>query len=160
MAGWRVSVQNVGSLINEKMLYPRSISALSAADLDDAEKKLAADPLAMLISGTSLAAVFTFLLREIFDIHPASAFGYSLGEISMMFASGVWTEADETSAALRTSPLFHTRLAGPQNAVRESWNLPAVDRAEEGQPIWENYVLMASPDETADRLLKSEPWYT
>jgi PfaB family protein len=146
---------NLSELLNEKMLYPRSISAFSTSDLEEAEKKLAADPLAMLISGTSLAALFTFLLRGTFDIHPASAFGYSLGDISMMFASGVWTRADETSAALRASPLFRTRLAGPQNAIRESWELPVNSDFNGDEVIWSNYVLMAAP-ETVNEALKKE----
>ena len=147
--------KNLCDLINEKMLYPRSISALSITDLEGAEKNLAADPLAMLISGTSLAVLFTFLLRGTFDIHPASAIGYSLGEISMMFASGVWTQADETSASLRASPLFRTRLAGPQNAVRESWKLPIKNQFNADEIIWANYVVMAAP-EAVNMVLKSE----
>lgn len=146
---------NLSELLNEKMLYPRSISALSITDLEEAEKRLAADPIAMLISGTSLAALFTFLLREIFDIHPASAIGYSLGEISMMFASGAWTQADETSAALRTSLLFRTRLAGPQNAIRESWKLPIKNQSDADEIIWSSYVLMATP-EAVNLVLKGE----
>ncbi|MDP2964564.1 MAG: PfaB family protein [Pelolinea sp.] len=146
---------NLSDLINEKMLYPRSISALSITDLEGAEKRLAADPLAMLISGTSLAALYTFLLRGTFDIHPASAIGYSLGEISMMFASGVWTQADETSASLRASPLFRTRLAGPQNTVRESWKLPIKNQSDADEIIWANYVVMAAP-EAVNVVLKSE----
>jgi PfaB family protein len=147
--------KNLSSLINEKVLYPRSISALSPSDLEQAEKNLSADPLAMLISGTSLAAVYTFLLRETFDIHPKSSFGYSLGEISMMFASGVWTQADETSAVLRNSPLFRTRLAGPQNAIRENWNLPLINESDAGEEIWANFVLMASPD-TVQHAIQNE----
>jgi PfaB family protein len=147
--------KNLSNLLNEKILYPRSISALSASDLEQAEKNLSADPLAMLISGTSLAAVYTFLLRETFDIHPATSFGYSLGEISMMFATGVWTQADEMSASLRTSPLFRTRLAGPQNAIRENWNLPVKNVSDEDESIWANYVLMALPD-TVQMAIKDE----
>ena len=146
---------NLSELLNEKMLYPRSISALSIADLEEAEKRLSIDPIAMLISGTSLSSLFTFLLREIFDIHPASAIGYSMGEISMMFASGAWTQADETSAALRTSPLFQDRLAGPQNAVRESWGLPIKNTSTADEIIWSSYVLMATP-ETVNLVLKDE----
>jgi len=146
---------NLSDLLNEKILYQRSISALSSADLEVAEKRLSDDPLAMLISGTSLAALFTFLLRDIFDIHPSSAFGYSLGEISMMFASGAWTKADETSAALRASPLFHTRLAGPQNAIRESWKLPTENQADPEEIIFSNFVLMADP-EAVNAALKNE----
>jgi PfaB family protein len=146
---------NLSDLLNEKKLYPRSISALSSNDLEVVEKSLSDDPLAMLISGTSLAAVFTFLLRDVFEIHPASAFGYSLGEISMMFASGAWTEADKTSAALRASPLFHTRLAGQQNAIRESWNLPIVSHYDPDNVIFSNFVLMAEP-ETVNSVIKNE----
>ncbi|HEX7557172.1 MAG TPA: PfaB family protein, partial [Leptolinea sp.] len=136
---------NLSDLLNEKMLYPRSFSSLSVADLDILEKQLTADPLAMLISGTCLAALYTFLLRETFEIHPTSSFGYSLGEISMMFASGVWTQADETSAALRKSPLFQTRLAGPQNAIREYWKISGQNE-NSSDHLWANYVLMASPE--------------
>lgn len=146
---------NLSNLLKEKMLYPRSISALSSADLEAAEKRLSDDPLAMLISGSSLAALFTFLLRDIFEIHPASAFGYSLGEISMMFASGAWTRADETSATLRASPLFQTRLAGPQNAIRESWQLPIVNLPDPDDVIFSNFVLMADP-ETVKMAIKNE----
>jgi PfaB family protein len=145
---------NLSNLLNEKMLYPRSITALSNSELEEAEKNLSADPLAMLISGTSLAALYTFLLRETFDIHPASSIGYSLGEISMMFASGVWMQADETSTALRSSPLFRTQLAGPQNAIRENWGLP-LEQFESSESIWANYVLMASP-ETVNAAIKKE----
>ena len=147
--------ENLSDLLNEKMLYPRSISALTSAELEAAEKRLSDDPLAMLISGTCLAAVFTFLLRDTFGIHPASAFGYSLGEISMMFASGTWTKADETSAALRASPLFQTRLAGPQYAIRESWNLSSVNQPGPDNVIFSNFVLMADL-ETVNTALENE----
>lgn len=88
--------------------------------------------------------MYTFLLREAFDIHPASSLGYSLGEISMMFASGVWTKADETADALRNSPLFHSRLAGQQDAVREYWKKSPVPQAESAGRLWANYILMSS----------------
>lgn len=135
-----------GEILNEKMLYPRSMAALSQPELDVIEARLNADPLAMLISGTVLAVIYTLLLREVFDIHPTRAFGYSLGEISMMYAGGVWVNGDETSAALQASPLFHTRLAGPQNAIREYWQMPAVQQAEVTDHLWDNYVLMAEAD--------------
>jgi len=135
-----------GEQLNEKMLYPRSMAALSQPELDGIEARLNADPLAMLISGITLAVVYTLLLREVFDIHPTRAFGYSLGEISMMYAGGVWANGDETSAALQASPLFHTRLAGPQNAIREYWQMSAVPQAEATETLWDNYVLMAEAD--------------
>ncbi len=147
---------DIGKLINETSLYPRSITKLTAADLDLLEKQLTADPLAMLISGTSLAALYTFLLREVFDIHPTSSFGYSLGEISMMFASGVWSKGDETSEALRKSPLFRTRLAGPQFAVRDHWKKAGNITGSSNKNIWANFVLMAAHEKAASAVQQEE----
>ena len=70
---------NLSDLLNERMLYPRSISALTNSDLEEAEKKLSDDPLAMLISGTCLAAVFTFLLRDSFWNSPGLSIRLQFG---------------------------------------------------------------------------------
>jgi PfaB family protein len=144
---------DVGDLLNERLLYPRSITALTSTDLAAIEAELVADPITMLVSGSCLAVLYTDVLRNVFEIHPASAFGYSLGEISMMFASRVWTEADGTSKALRESPLFHTRLTGPQNAVREYWNLPTRNESNPHEALWVNYLLMTGPEKVKEVLL-------
>ena len=149
-----VITNHIDKLLNEKAFYPRSLTTLSQTELDQIETQLTADPLAMLISGTSIAVLYTALLREIFAINPASAFGYSLGEISMMFASGVWTSGDDVSTALCDSPLFHTRLAGPQNAIREYWHM--LPQEGSAGPLWENYVIMAAPEHVIE-LLFNEP---
>ncbi len=149
-----VITDHIDRSLNEKAFYPRSLTALSQTGLDQIETKLAADPMAMLISGTSIAVLYTALLREIFAINPASAFGYSLGEISMMFASGVWTNGDDVSTALCDSPLFRTRLAGPQNAIREYWQM--LPQESSAGPLWENYVIMAAPERVIE-LLFNEP---
>ncbi len=147
---------NVGDLLSERLLYPRSITALTPDNLSAIEAQLTADPITMLISGSCLAVLYTDVLRNIFEIHPASAFGYSLGEVSMMFASRTWTEADATSNALRESPLFHTRLTGPQNAVREFWNLPPRSESDPHEALWVNYLLMTGPEKVRE-VLPEEP---
>lgn len=143
---------DIGDLLNEWLLYPRSMAALTSADLAAIEAKLTADPITMLISGSCLAVLYTDVLRNVFEIRPASAFGYSLGEVSMMFASRVWTEADGTSRALRESPLFRTRLTGPQNAVREFWNLPTRSESDPHEALWVNYLLMTGPEKVKEAL--------
>lgn len=143
---------HIGDLLNEHQLYPRRFAPILPEDQELLEKQLVADPLAMLISGTCLAAVYTFLLRETFDIHPASSLGYSLGEISMMFASGVWTKADETALALRQSPLFHNRLAGTQDAVREYWGKTGTPPESADGRLWANFILMASYEKVAEAI--------
>jgi PfaB family protein len=150
---------DIGDLLNERLLYPRSMAALNSDALSVIEAQLNADPITMLISGSCLAVLYTDILRSVFEIHPASAFGYSLGEVSMMFASRVWTEADGTSKALRESPLFRTRLTGPQNAVREFWNLPTRSEGDPPEALWVNYLLMTGPEKVKEALANERRVY-
>ena len=138
-------VGDVGSAIQEKSLYPRSINAFSKEDLNVIETQLIKDPIAMLTSGMTVAILYTLIMNEVFQVENHSSFGYSLGENSMMFASGVMTHGEEGKKKLEESPLFHTRLAGPKNAVREYWGMAPADDTSSDDSLWVNYVLMANP---------------
>ena len=145
-------VVDVGEAIQERRLYPRSLKALSKEEQDAIEGRLNTDPIAMLTSGMCMAILFTLILNESFKIRNQASFGYSLGENSMMFAAGVMTHGWEGKKRLEESPLFRTRLAGPQNAVREYWGLTPLEDGKVEEDFWANYVLMASPDQVNDLL--------
>jgi len=142
---------NLAHVIREQQLYPRSLAALTKEEQAEVESRLLADPVAMLTAGSTLAVIFTSILEELFKIKPAAAFGYSLGENSMMYALRVWQEGDAAARRLEESPLFYTRLAGPQSAVREFWHREPVS-----EPLWNNYLVMA-PWETVRQTLENEP---
>jgi PfaB family protein len=125
----------------EKLLYPRSWSKLSRRQLEAREKQLMEDALAMLESETGFAGLMTAVLRDYFRVKPQGILGYSLGEISAMYAQGVWTDVGQSSDKLNASSLFKDRLAGAKNAVREYWQLPPTKEEED---IWGTYVLMTS----------------
>lgn len=145
---------HLGRVLRERMLYPRSLAALSKEELAAVEAGLLADPIAMLISGTALSILFTHILEDTFAIQPVAAFGYSLGENSMLYATGVWGQGDHASARLEDSEAFRTRLAGRQLAIREHWGLdPQQDGSE---PLWSNYLVMAAP-EKVQAALNGEP---
>jgi PfaB family protein len=110
----------------------------------------------MITSGSMISILYTMILRDVFKIRPATAFGYSLGEIGMLFSCGIWDQADAISARLRASPLFQQRISGPMNAVRDCWGLPQsrVERLDE--PIWANYFLMTTA-ENVTAALSNEP---
>ena len=139
-------VNDPGRIIRQKRIYPRSLYAINPNEKEELEAKLQTDPIAMLTSGTSLAVLYTYILRDFFAIKPSAAFGYSLGENSMMFASDIWGNADQVNAALEKSPLFHVRLSGPHNAVRQYWNLPEMADGQSEEGFWASYVVMAKPD--------------
>jgi PfaB family protein len=145
-----------GAVMVEHLLHPRFQTLPSAQDVEAAESQLTADPVAMLISGTTLSVMYTHVLRDVFNVHPSAAFGYSLGENSMIFAMGVWAAGDAVSERLTRSPLFKTRLSGPQNAVREYWGLPVTEAQQEEEPLWRNYLLMTEA-ERVQAALENEP---
>ncbi|MBE9006345.1 type I polyketide synthase [Fortiea sp. LEGE XX443] len=125
----------------EKLLYPRSLTKISKRQLEIIEQKLIDDPVTLLEFEICFTGFMTAILGDYFQIKPQSAFGYSLGETSMMFAQGVWTNFEQTSKILNSSSLFKTRLSGPKNAVREYWRLPLQQKIQEDN-LWCNYVLL------------------
>ncbi|MGF1588724.1 MAG: PfaB family protein, partial [Pleurocapsa sp.] len=132
----------------EKLLYPRSWHKLAASELEAKERELMNDPLAMLESETGFAGFITTILRDYFQVKPQAAFGYSLGEISMMYAQGVWGDIEQSSDLLNASPLFKMRLAGSKEAVREYWQLSDKPPGE----LWRTYVVMANSDVIKEKL--------
>ncbi len=133
----------VSRVTAEKLLYPRRLTPASAADVQADEARLRADPTAMIESGASFAILYTAILRDVFGVEPQAALGYSLGEVSMLWALGVWPDGDAGSDAWNHSPLFKTRLAGPLSAVRESWGVgPEADGVR-----WGNYIVKAPPEQ-------------
>jgi PfaB family protein len=131
----------------DKLLYPRSLNKLSLRQLEVIEKQLSDNVLSMLETEMGFATLITAVMKDYFQVQPHAAFGYSLGETSMLCAQGVWSNFNEGSHALNSSPLFGTRLSGPKNAVREYWGLPQSDNDQEYEEIWNTHVLMTSASE-------------
>jgi PfaB family protein len=148
--------QDMASVLRERSLYPRSLSALGQKEMDELETALSQDPIAMLTSGSSLAVLYTYVLRHVFGVHPRAAFGYSLGETSMIYALEVWNDGDAGNAGLSNSPVFHLRLSGPKETVREAWGLPSDSDTGETEPLWSNLLLMATPEAVREQIA-SEP---
>ena len=132
----------------EKLLYPRSWHKLSPRELEAKERELMNDPLAMLESETGFAGFMTTILRDYFKVKPEAAFGYSLGETSMMYAQGVWDDIEQSSDLINASTLFKTRLAGTKEAVREYWQLSDEHQGE----LWRTYVVMANSEAVREKL--------
>ena len=150
---------DLGYTIQDQRLYPRSLEALNKEQLAALETQLNAGPIAMITSGSLMAILFTMILKDVFKVQPAAAFGYSLGEIAMLFGSGVWTQADAIRASLNASPLFHSRLAGAQNAVRQFWGLPEIEVQTSGASLWCNYFLMAPAEKVLEAVALEERVY-
>lgn len=141
--GW-----NIGDQIAETLLYPRSLGAPDRAQIRAQRARLANNHRSMMEAGSLFTVLYTHVMREIFKIKPEVTFGYSLGESSMLWAMEVWRDSDQARKLLHHSPLFQSRLAGPKEAVREAWGLPAAA----DDDFWASYVLAASPAAVYEQL--------
>lgn len=141
-----------GSTINEEIIFPQELSKEKITQL---QQELDSQPIQMISSGICFSYLYTLIIRDILMVKPHAAFGYSLGENSMMYALGIWAQADAMRTSLEISPIFHERVSGPQHAIREFWRLALSNDRTANQSIWANYVLMA-PVETVQAAIRNE----
>ena len=88
--------EDPGKTINEQVIFPSDLTPQLKEEL---QAELNDNPTEMISSGVCFSHLYTFILQDIFNIQPQAVFGYSLGENSMMFATGIWSQAD----GMRTS---------------------------------------------------------
>jgi PfaB family protein len=149
-----------GGAFAETLVYPRVIEPLSGRDLAQRDTRLAADPIAAIEAAIASATVYTHVLCDVVGLQPAAAFGYSLGEATMLWALGVWTAVDASRQRFRTSPLFRARLGGPREAVR-AYRAAAGFAVGDGVACeaWATYTLTAPVDEVGAALDEHELAY-
>ncbi|MGW7381349.1 beta-ketoacyl synthase N-terminal-like domain-containing protein [Streptomyces sp. NPDC054794] len=129
-------------------LYPRTQVTPDRRELMALEGRLGEDIPFMLATGTTFAILYTDLVRELLGVPAHGAFGYSLGESSMLFATGGWRRSARRDDRISATPLFRDRLTGPRRTVRELWELPE-DTPDEA--VWGSFVLL----ESADRITRA-----
>ncbi|GAA2259219.1 hypothetical protein GCM10010368_27530 [Streptomyces roseiscleroticus] len=124
-------------------LYPRAQAAPGRRELMAFEASLGEDIPFMLATGTSFAILYTDLVREVLGITAHGGFGYSLGESSMLFATGGWLPEGRDDALISTTPIFEDRLCGPRRTVRGAWDLP--DDTPDAE-VWASHVLLTDAE--------------
>ena len=147
----RKSTQNISQSLAVEFLYPKNVPLENNSQQDPHAQDFFNHPIELIESGISLSILYTIILKDIFGVSPDTAFGYSLGESSMLWANGVWQNGEESSAKWRNSVLFKTQLFGPMDCVRSYWN---EDQLEE--EFWGSYILKA-PAGTVKSILADEP---
>ena len=93
-----------------------------------------------ILGSVSLGCFVTDVLRSL-GLAPQAAIGYSLGETTALVALRAWSGRDEMLARLKSSALFQTELAGPCDAARRVWGIPA------NEPVnWVAGIVPCSPE--------------
>jgi PfaB family protein len=134
--------------LGERRLYPRYRTTPTQAERDQAKAALRNNPLGMIQTSLGFTLLFTSVLREQFGLQPTAAFGYSMGEASMLWSLGAWQADDAALQHLRASPLFTRRLTGRREAARAYFGLD--DTAPDD--VWAIYIAQANPDAVHERL--------
>ncbi|MCJ7715490.1 MAG: PfaB family protein, partial [Anaerolineales bacterium] len=140
-------IKNVSYSLSENLLYPRYLHPDLKTKKLDLMQDLYNHPNELIESGISLSVLHTLILKNLFQITPKAAFGYSLGEISMLWANSIWQNAENSSEKWKTSSLFRSQLFGPMNAVREYWKDEILP-----QEFWASYILKSSVSEVEKAL--------
>ncbi|MFI7294696.1 beta-ketoacyl synthase N-terminal-like domain-containing protein [Streptomyces sp. NPDC050121] len=138
-------------LLRERLLYPRTQTASGRRELMEHESALGDDIPFMLATGTSFAILYTELVREVLGVPVQGGFGYSLGESSMLFATGGWLSEGRRDNLISDTPIFRDRLCGPRRTVRELWGLPE-DIPD--QEVWGSHVLLADAETVREALTR------
>ncbi|MEV0981366.1 beta-ketoacyl synthase N-terminal-like domain-containing protein [Streptomyces sp. NPDC049915] len=126
--------------LRSALLYPRTYVTPGRRELMELESALGDDVPFMLATGTSFAILYTHLVREILGVTAHGGFGYSLGESSMLFATGGWAAEGRRDDLISNTPIFRDRLVGARRTVRELWqDIPAPTPDKD---LWASHVLL------------------
>ncbi|WP_333767295.1 beta-ketoacyl synthase N-terminal-like domain-containing protein [Streptomyces sp. IBSBF 2435] len=140
-------------LFRAEQLYPRTQVAPERRDLMQLETRLSEDIPFMLATGTSFAILYTDLVREVLGVTAHGGLGYSLGESSMLFATGGWQPAGRRDDLISGTPIFRDRLCGPRRTVRELWQL---HDATPDKDVWSTFVLLSAEQPVRDALTRHD----
>jgi len=122
----------------EDFLYIRSSrSGIKSTD-DPIMTEFFQHPNQLIESGISFSLLLTQILDQVFNLKPDITFGYSLGEVSMLWANRIWQNAEESSNSWKQSSLFKDQLVGKMKAVRRHWSDHKFP-----PNFWKSYILKA-----------------
>ncbi|WP_439947025.1 beta-ketoacyl synthase N-terminal-like domain-containing protein [Streptomyces sp. BBFR109] len=126
--------------LRSALLYPRTYVTPGRRELMELESALGDDVPFMLATGTSFAILYTHLVRRVLGVTAHGGFGYSLGESSMLFATGGWSAEGRRDDLISDTPIFRDRLVGARRTVRELWRDIPADAPD--KDLWASHVLL------------------
>ena len=143
-------IKNISHSYSERFLFPKDLFPNPDKKNLDLMSELYNHPSELIESGISMSVLLTMILKDTFKITPEAALGYSLGEMSMLWANDVWLGAEETSNSWKESTLFNDRLFGKMTILREYWKDQQFQ-----ENFWGSYILKA-PLESVQDVIQGE----
>jgi len=128
-------------LFRGDQIYPKSLEPQDQQSLKMKQRILVGDAIGMFETGINASMLQTLAVKNMVGVKPDVAFGYSMGEVTMAFALGLWETTDSLSQTLRKKPVFQTKLAGPMETVHKAWGLKKSESV-----LWATYAVQSSPE--------------
>ncbi|HET6503914.1 MAG TPA: hypothetical protein VFG87_24460 [Amycolatopsis sp.] len=150
---FETTIARPADMLCVRSVFPRGLTMWDKRTLAQHERALVEDVTSMMTAGVSLGVLHAWLLRDLLGIRPDAALGYSLGEISMLFAHDVWRPEPADDSSILATPLFRHQLHRRRTAARDAWRLPA-DMPDER--VWATRVLFVDAREAAARAAESD----
>jgi PfaB family protein len=148
-------ISSLDEIIGNDLLHPKSMNNPNEEELKVLSKSLFNNSALMFESGIMSGILYTDIIRESFQVSPDQALGYSMGEITMLFALGVWEKSDKIRKVLQESQVYGTRVLGSMDNVKDAWNLSASETR--NKKFWYSYKLETSPNQVRKALEKDLP---
>jgi PfaB family protein len=122
--------------LDETYLFPMSQPGQETGIEEAAEAQLAANPTMQVVIGVTASFFYTRLATARLGVQPDMALGYSLGEVSMLFASDTWRFDQSCLTQLHDYNEPMLRLCAPGALA------PGVA----DPPVWGQYAVAAPSD--------------
>jgi PfaB family protein len=133
---------NMSHSLAEEFLYLPPSRSQSPSDNGGILADIFDHPNELIESGITMSVMHTLILDQLFDLKPVAALGYSLGEISMLWANRIWLNSKDKSDSWKESTLFKSDLVGEMNVVRNFWTGHKL-----ADDFWKSYILKADQDD-------------
>ncbi|MCL1036336.1 PfaB family protein [Shewanella submarina] len=111
------------------------------------------------VAGVGQSWLLTQILTREFNLKPDMALGYSMGEISMWAALGVWRNPETLIAPTLNSPIYNRELSGSLSAVKDLWQWQRQNAQVEGleeqiqqSPDWGCFMLRAESEQVQQQI--------
>ncbi|GGQ26559.1 PfaB family protein [Shewanella litoralis] len=91
------------------------------------------------IAGVGASYMLSKILQDEFEITPAFALGYSMGEAAMWASLGVWQAPHQLIDSTQNSSIFNQDISGELRCVRQAWQL-----ANDEPIVWNSFVTRAT----------------
>lgn len=124
-----------------RMIFPRLAQPLRPADKEAHDKELRQSTFALFRAGVSHSVTSTIAVRDVLGIRPDYALGYSLGELSMLIALGVWSVTPEWIERVIRSGFLESGIGGQHLLARRYYGVGDSDNFE-----WASRVVLVNAD--------------